>query len=45
MQGLSQLASPLAGYLSDRETSAWGRRVPYIVGGNATLLVMIGPKP
>lgn len=40
--GLSQLASPFAGYMSDRETSSWGRRVPYLVGGNATLLVMIG---
>jgi hypothetical protein len=40
--GLSQLISPFAGYLSDRETSMWGRRIPYLVGGNVVLLVMIG---
>ena len=43
-QGLSQLASPMAGYMSDRETCSWGRRIPYLVGGNATLLVMIGAR-
>lgn len=40
--GLSQLISPFAGYMSDRETSAWGRRIPYLVGGNVVLLLMIG---
>ena len=40
--GLSQLISPFAGYMSDREMSAWGRRIPYLVGGNVVLLVMIG---
>jgi hypothetical protein len=40
--GLSQLASPFSGYMSDRETSRWGRRIPYLLGGNVVLLVMIG---
>jgi len=40
--GLSQLVSPFVGYMSDRETNPLGRRMPYLIGGNAVLLVMIG---
>ena len=40
--GISQLISPLAGYCSDRDTHRMGRRLPYILGGNAVLLCMIG---
>jgi len=31
--GLTQLACPLAGKLSDRHASIWGRRRPFIVAG------------
>jgi len=33
--GLTQLACPLAGKLSDRHASKWGRRRPFIVAGTA----------
>jgi MFS family permease len=42
LAGISQLISPLAGYCSDRDTHRMGRRLPYILGGNAVLLCMIG---
>ena len=42
LAGLSQLISPFAGYLSDRQTGKFGRRVPYLLAGNAVLLLMIG---
>ena len=41
LTGVSQLVSPLAGYASDRTTSRLGRRLPYILGGNAVLLVAL----
>lgn len=37
---VSTLANPLAGAFSDRTTSRWGRRVPWVVGG--TLVGAIG---
>lgn len=40
--GLSQLVSPFAGYMSDRHVGTMGRRVPYVLGGNAILISMIG---
>ena len=42
LAGISQLISPLAGYCSDRDTHRMGKRIPYILGGNAVLLCMIG---
>jgi len=44
LAGLSQLISPFAGYLSDRQTGKFGRRVPYLLAGNAVLLLMIGTQ-
>jgi Na+/melibiose symporter-like transporter len=44
LAGLSQLISPFAGYLSDRQTGKYGRRVPYLLAGNAVLLLMIGTQ-
>ncbi len=43
------LVQPLAGYLSDRSTSKWGRRRPFIVIGAAlnslcVILMVISPK-
>ncbi|UTT67493.1 MFS transporter [Janibacter sp. CX7] len=37
---VSTLANPLAGAFSDRTTSRWGRRVPWVVGG--TLVGAVG---
>eukprot|EP00808_Paulinella_micropora_P012072 g17311.t1 len=34
--GISQLICPIAGYLSDRTTSRFGRRRPFIFGGTLT---------
>ena len=42
---VAMLIKPLAGMLSDRNTSRWGRRRPYIMGGalfNILFLVIIG---
>ncbi|QNE20649.1 MFS transporter [Kribbella qitaiheensis] len=44
---VSVVANPLAGAFSDRTTSRWGRRVPWVlagaVGGVVGLLVLAGP--
>jgi len=40
--GISQLISPVAGYSSDRCAHRWGKRVPFILSGNATLFVSLG---
>ncbi|KAJ1492830.1 major facilitator superfamily domain-containing protein [Baffinella frigidus] len=42
LAGISQLIAPVAGYFSDRCTSKHGRRIPFLVGGNVVLLVMVG---
>ena len=44
----AMLVQPLAGMLSDRNTSRWGRRRPYIFGGvlfNLLFLLIIGFSP
>mmetsp|Transcript_17511 Transcript_17511/g.44067 ORF Transcript_17511/g.44067 Transcript_17511/m.44067 type:complete len:513 (-) Transcript_17511:42-1580(-) len=40
--GISQLISPVAGYSSDRCAHKWGKRMPFILAGNATLFVCLG---
>ena len=40
--GVSQLVCPLAGYLSDRHRSRFGKRVPFIAGGTFVLSVGLG---
>lgn len=45
---VAMLVQPMAGLLSDRNTSRWGRRRPYIVGGalaNLLFLLVIGLSP
>jgi MFS family permease len=45
---VAMLIQPLAGMLSDRSTSRWGRRRPYIVGGtlfNVLFLLIIALSP
>lgn len=37
--GISQLVCPIAGLLSDRHRSRWGRRRPFILGGTAMAFV------
>lgn len=43
--GVSMVANPLWGALSDRTTSSWGKRIPWVVGGSvagAIGLVLLG---
>lgn len=43
--GVSMIANPLWGALSDRTTSSWGKRIPWVVGGSvagAIGLVLLG---
>ncbi len=45
---VAMLVQPLAGMLSDRSTSRWGRRRPFIAGGaafNVLFLMMVGLSP
>ena len=45
---VAMLVQPLAGMLSDRSTSRWGRRRPYIVVGavfNVLFLIIVGASP
>lgn len=45
---VAMLVQPMAGMLSDRNTSRWGRRRPYIFGGvifNLIFLLIIGFSP
>ncbi|MGD2205388.1 MAG: MFS transporter [Anaerolineae bacterium] len=45
---VAMLVQPMAGLLSDRNTSRWGRRRPYIFGGtlfNLLFLSVIGASP
>jgi len=45
---VAMLVQPLAGMLSDRSTSAWGRRRPFIAGGallNILFLFIVGASP
>ena len=45
---VAMLVQPLAGMLSDRSTSRWGRRRPFIVGGalfNVLFLLLIAVSP
>src|SRR5512143_3361442 len=45
---VAMLVQPMAGMLSDRSTSRWGRRRPYIVGGtffDLVFLLLIGASP
>ncbi|MFC1996186.1 MFS transporter [Chloroflexota bacterium] len=45
---LAMLVQPMAGILSDRNTSPWGRRRPYIFGGvlfNLVFLLIVGISP
>ncbi len=45
---VAMFVQPVAGMLSDRNTSQWGRRRPYIVGGtlfNLVFLVILGASP
>jgi len=45
---VAMLIQPLAGMLSDRDTSRWGRRRPYIVGGalfSVLFLLIIAVSP
>ena len=37
--GITQLISPVVGYISDRSTSRWGRRRGLMVGGTLTAVV------
>jgi len=37
--GVTQLISPVVGYISDRSTSRWGRRRGLMVGGTVTACV------
>ena len=40
--GICQLISPLVGYVSDRTTSRWGRRRPFLVAGACIALLGLG---
>lgn len=40
--GITQLISPVAGYLSDRSTSLFGKRRPYMISGGAFSLLGLG---
>ena len=45
---VAMLVQPMAGMLSDRNTSRWGRRRPYIFGGvlfNLIFLMIVGLSP
>lgn len=42
LTGLTQLVSPFAGYLSDRSSSRFGRRRPYMIGGALGACVGLG---
>lgn len=38
---VAALSQPAMGALSDRTSSRWGKRVPYVVGGNVALLITV----
>jgi len=38
---LAAVAQPVMGALSDRSTSRWGRRIPFLVGGSLANLVLL----
>lgn len=42
LAGVSQLVCPLAGYMSDRHVSRFGKRLPFIAGGSAVLACGLG---
>lgn len=45
---VAMLIQPMAGMLSDRSTSRWGRRRPYLLGGtlfDLVFLIIIGASP
>jgi Na+/melibiose symporter-like transporter len=42
LAGISQLVSPAIGYVCDRTFTRFGRRLPFILGGNLVLFLCLG---